>query len=283
MTATAHYTILQLRPYPNRSEHVNYGLVVFYPEGGVRVYVAARLRKIRAMCPSINLSGLQEQEETIPDLVGNLGLEDALDILNAVNVLDNVQIESLGRFNYADNVDFERQVSRALASQVESPVVRRRSAGSRSRLFSDVKSQFKSLGILAEDKDSLPDHQVVENYSPDPSFDIKVEFALQNGLMRLAQTIDLRLDSNTQAKNSAYSKAYSLDLAGKSFEKSAIQTFAVVAGSDSDSGSKIIATLQKTTDHVLRWESNSDMERFFTEWAKASGKPLREVEWNPVH
>lgn len=277
MKNIAHYAILQLRPYANRSEHVNYGLVVFLPTGGIKVYIATRLRKVRAMSPSVSLDSIREQEELLPELIGAALPEEALDILNAINVLDNQEMESLGRFTYMDQQDFNQQVDRALASQVEPPATRRKGSGNRPRLFFDVRSQFRDLGILAENGNSVPDHQVVEHYAPDPAADIKIEFALQNGLLRLAQTIDLRNDSNLQTKSIAYSKAYAIDYAGKVLEKSALETFAVVAGSNTEEAKRIMATLKRTTDHVLSWEDRQDMEGFFSGWAKASGKPLPEV------
>lgn len=277
MKNIAHYAILQLRPYPNRSEHVNYGLVVFLPHGGVRVFIASRLRKVRAMSPSVSLDSIREQEELLPDLIGNALPEEALSILNAINVLDNLSMDSLGRFAYIDQQEFSQQVERALASQVEPPVTRRRGAGSRPRLFFDVRSQFRELGILAGIGETVPDHQVVEHYAPDPAADIKIEFALQNGSLRLAQTIDLRNDSSVQSKSNAYSKAYAIDYASKVLNKSALETFAVVAGSDMEDAKRIMSALKKTTDHVLSWEDRRDMEAFFTSWARASGKPLPEV------
>lgn len=280
MRRTAHYAVLKLQPYPNRTEHVNYGLIVFPPQGGAQVHLAGQLRKVRSFFPELSLSSLREQEETVPELVGDAGLEDAVGILNSICLLNDQSIESLGRFQFSDEREFNEHIEKALASQVEVSRPARKYRESRARLFTDVKSRFRMLGILAADGVDLPDHQVIANYSPDPESDVKVEFALQNGLLRLAQTIDLRADSGAISPNlraTAYSKAYAMDVAKRSLESSALETYVIVAGTNGSDARRVMTTIGKTTDKVLAWESKQDMSDFFSEWANASGKPLPEM------
>lgn len=275
MISTARYAILKLQPYPNRTEHVNYGVVAFLPEGGVQVQLASSfgLRKVKAFYPAVDLRALQEQEESLVDLVGDAPMEDALMLLNSICVLKDQQVAGLGKFNYSSEEDFQKHIQLALRSQVELNASPRRTKELKSRLFTDVRSKFKEIGILAKTKGELPDHQVVEHYSPDSENDVRIEFALQNGSLRLAQTIDLRAGT-LASRNNAFSKAYAMDYAGKVLDESALATYVIVAGSDTDAAKKVMSALAKTTDNVLSWESKSDMEDFFVEWAIASGKPL---------
>lgn len=275
MTPTAQYAVLKLQPYENRTEHVNYGVVIFLPEGGVQVRLASprALKKVKALYPRVDFRELLEQEQAIPELVGRVGFQESFDLLKALSVLKDDTEERLGRFRFRSTDDFETQVSRLLESQVEAHAVPRRPTMARTRLVTDVRSQFRELGILADAKETIPDHKVVENYTPDSDVDLKVEFALQNGMLRLAQTIDMRASSNA-SKNVAFSKAYVMDVASRSLEKTALETYVVVAGTESEETRRIMTTLEKTTDHVLAWESRSDMESFFGVWAAASGHPL---------
>jgi len=273
MRQIAYYAVLKFQPYPNRTEHANYGLVVFPPDGGARVFIPSRLRKIRAMFPLADIRSLQEQEETIPDLLAGLPLDEAVDLLNAVSVLQDEQVRNLGRFEFADQKEFNRNVQLALASQVEASASPRNVRESRTRLFTDVRTTFRHLGILAPPGEQIPDHQVIEHYVPDPQADVRVEFALQNGQLRLAQTVDLRADSagiSNSAKAGAYSKAFAMDYASKVLETSALKTYAIVAGSDTEAAKKVMAALERTTSNVLAWESDQDMRTFFDEWEQAS-------------
>lgn len=275
MNNQASYAVLKIQPYSNRTEHVNYGIVVFRPEGGVYLEVASplALRKVKALFPLIDLRSLKEQEESIPELVGKAGVEEAFELLNAISLLRDQDLGQLGSFQYSDDEGFQKQVELALQSQVELLRPKQKKREMKARLISDVRAQFRSLGILADSQSRVPDHQVVENYSPDADVDLQVEFALQNGLLRLAQTIDLRA-SNLASKNAAYSKAYSMEVASRALESSSLQTYVIIAGTEAEATRKVMHTLEKTADHVLAWEDKSDMEGFFMEWAKASGKPL---------
>jgi hypothetical protein len=273
MRQIAHYAVLKFQPYPNRTEHVNYGLVVFMPHGGAEVFIPSRMRKVRAMFPLADIRSLQEQEETIPELLSDMPLEDAVSMLNAVSVLHDQEIAQLGKFEYTDRRDFIRNVQMALGSQVEASARPKKERESRNKLFTDVRSTFKQIGILAPPGEHIPDHQVVENYVPDPEADVKVEFALQNGQLRLAQTVDLRAETvglSSTTKAGAYSKAFAMDYASKVLLNSGLKTYVIVAGTETDAAQKIISALQRTTDEVLSWESPSDMQFFFDEWEIAS-------------
>jgi hypothetical protein len=280
----ARYTLLKYQPFPNRSEHLNYGLLVFPEAGGVRVHIAPVIRKLKVFDPNLDLESIRAQETDLPKLIDaacgtGAALTACLSFLNAMRVLRNVQEESLGTFAYRDENDYLRQVQLSLTSLCEAPRGPGREKDPKSRLFMDVKSRFKALGILAREKGVLPDHQVVEQYIPDKDADLKVEFALQNGLLRMAQTVDLRADSrdlfiSTQHRQAAYSKAFALHYAKTTLENSGLRSYVIVAGANTDPAKKVLNAIEGDVDHVLEWESKSDMDGFFAEWAEAAGRPM---------
>lgn len=277
MKHTARYSILKFQPYPNRSEHLNYGMVVFLPQGGVRVHIGSGLKKIKSMYPLAEIESLRNQEESIVSIVGASPMDEAVSILHVMRVIDHKDTSKFGTFQYLDEVEYMSHIELALNSQVEPAAKRYVAREQKSRLFIDVRARFKALGIMAQSKDELPDHQVVEHYSPDPEADIKVEFALQNGILRIAQTIDLRGDEmaiSSDHRKTAYSKAFALDYAEKVLVQSSLESYVIVAGTHTTAAKRVMNSLEKTVTHVLSWESNSDKEMFFSEWAKASGKPL---------
>jgi hypothetical protein len=271
------YGVLRFHPYPNRTEHLNYGIVVFLPAGGVQVHIGASLRKVRAMYPLVEIESLRTQASEIAEIIGDANVDEALGILDALCIMPGQLKKDLGRFEYFDQDSLSRNIVLALDAQVEPALSKRKPREPRSRLFVDVRKRFSNLGILAKDQSQLPDHRVVEYYSPDPEADVKVEFALQNGLLRLAQTIDLRGDEGSVSslhRTAAYSKAFAIDYAKKVLETSGKKSYVIVAGTGSDGAQKIMTSIQRSADEVLIWESNSDMATFFEEWSVASGKPL---------
>ena len=276
----ARYATLRFQPYPNRSEHLNYGIVVFMPQGGVRVHLARSLRKLKALTPISSLEGFRQQETEIPKLVGDATLEDALGRLNALYFLRNTQPNELGAFFFANDHDYEQNVELALKAQCDVTASTRAQREPRSRLYVDVRSRFKAIGILSPDRGILPDHQVVEHYMPDPDVDVKVEFALQNGILRVAQTVDLRTGSTdfvTAAnRNVAFSKAYAIHVTKASLHN--VDSYGIAAGADSESARKVLAPIAKDVTHIIHWEDGREMEDFFSTWADAAGKPLPRVQ-----
>ncbi|HTH77206.1 MAG TPA: DUF3037 domain-containing protein [Trinickia sp.] len=280
----ARYCTLQFQPHHNRTEHVNYGIVVFMPNGGVRVHIANGLRKIKALAPTASVERLRAQEAEIPKIVGDARCDEALRLLEVLQVLRPQAVARLGTFRFETEADYVKHAKLALATQCETPVARGRAREPRSRLFYDVRDRFQLLGILAEDKAALPDHQVVEHYTPDAEADVKVEFALQNGILRVAQTIDLRTDAaelvSTQHKHAAYSKAYAIHYAKTQLESARLRSYVIVAGAHSTAADRVLTAIRADADDVLDWENHADMERFFGEWAEAAGRPLPSLPLN---
>jgi hypothetical protein len=272
----AHYATLRFQPYPNRSEHLNYGIVVFLPKGGIRIHLTRSLRKLKVLAPSQRLETLREQETTLPALIGDAKLEQALAVLKSLRVLQNIGRHDLGAFSYASSAEYEQNTLLALRAQCDVSGPSRSMREPKSRLYVDVKSRFKALGILATDRDALPDHQVVEHYVPDPEVDVKVEFALQNGLLRVAQTVDLRTDSSdvvsAQNRNIAFSKAYAIHVTRLGLHN--VESYVIAAGAETESAKKILSPIAHDADRVFHWEDGQQMQRFFSEWAQAAGRPI---------
>lgn len=276
----ARYATLRFQPYPNRSEHLNYGIVVFLPEGGVRVHLAS-LVKLRVIASPADLDRLRELPETVTEMVGNASLPQALAVLNAMRVLHGVTEHELGAFSFATPAEYNQNIRLAIQSQCDVASHSRRPREPKSRLFLDVKQQFRALGILG-DKGAMPDHQVIEHYTPDPDVDVKVEFALQNGVLRVAQTMDLRgaddAGIHAQSRAAAFSKAYAIHVTKTSLR--GVRSYVIAAGAISEAAQKILSPIEKDAETILHWEDSRQMSDFFSEWASAAGTPLPSM---PVH
>ena len=75
MTKIAFTSVLSFQPYANRSEQLNYGVVIFMPEGGVKVRIGDDLSKISAFYPKADIDILKNKENSIPELVKNADLD----------------------------------------------------------------------------------------------------------------------------------------------------------------------------------------------------------------
>lgn len=279
----ARYATLRFQPYPSRSEHLNYGIVVFSAEGEVSVHLTSSLQKIKAFAPGQSIAKLREHATEIPKLVERLELNKAVDLLNAMRILRNQQIREMGVFSYRNQAEFSENIKLALSAQCDAKEPAKKPREPRSRLYLEVKERFKVLGMLASTYGELPDHQVIAQYAPDPNVDVRVEFALQNGILRIAQTIDLRTGTSdtvtAQHRNAAFSKAYAIHAAKSLLEDSRLRSYVITAGADSEMAQKILTPIENDADHIIRWEDDQEMEKFFTEWAAAAGKELPTVPY----
>lgn len=276
MTKIAYTAVLSYQPYANRSEHLNYGVVIFLPEGGVQIHIASNLRKIKAFAPHANISFLQDKVRSIPDLIGKEGLDNALAILNATRELRDVKKENLGCFAYTNDAEFQKWVRILLndtCSVSEQKSIRREQ---KSRLYTDVTRDFRNIGILDVNKTGNPDHQVVTHYSPDSNVDVVVEFALQNGSLHVAQTIDLRNPDSSQ-RDRAFGKIYKIGYIKDHLSNSALKSYVIVAGATSPNAQKVIRTIQNDADEIIEWEDRSGMNSFYESWAEYAGKPLPKI------
>lgn len=284
MSHLAFHCPLVYQPYPQRDERLNYGIIVFMPAGGVRVHIADSLRKIKAFHPAVDMNSLRENESTIPRLVADMDIQQAINTLNAIRVLRGVEKRDLGQFLYQNEASYMSTVRLLLNVECDPVRTTAMQREIKSRLFYDVRKSFRVMGILGLTKTDPNDHRVFEGYAPDPLADIRLDFALENKGLYVAQTIDLRGDSHAsvtaQHKNTAYSKAFALSYTKRTLAKASLTSYIIVAGAHSKEGERVVTALDKEADHIYDWGSKADMDTFFGQWAKYAGKPLPSIPYN---
>jgi len=292
MISTARYTTLKLSPYTNRSEHVNYGLLVFEMIKGqvfLEAHFAPVSRKISGFAPHISFADLRANAQALAQAVNNEGFETfdaALSWLNALNFLPERAMQSFGAIKFRDFSERQTRINWALMNLCGTPSAKGGPREPKSRLFRDVKAQFKAIGILAPIGADLPDHQVIANYAPEPDSDVKVEFALQNGHMRIAQTIDLRSTNSEELtshqRQSVLSKAFSLHYATQVIGErtNSLETWMICAGANDRKAERLINALDKQAQNLVHWESALEMNEFMESWSRAAGRELPRMPLN---
>jgi len=73
----AQYGVLSHYPRPHRTEHVHIGLVVFLPNGSVRVHFGEDLRKLRTIDPTIDIDAVRSWETGLPKLLNGMDTDAA--------------------------------------------------------------------------------------------------------------------------------------------------------------------------------------------------------------
>lgn len=281
----AQYSVLSLRPYPNRTEHLNYGIVVFEPTGAVSIHLLKSLSKLSCLVPTLNLGELRDHINKLQETISQMTPSQAFDYLRFIKMIPaQVEMSRLGKFSYNPERSghFAEMIKLCLDSQCAPQTEKRQgNPANRSKLFSEVKKQFGIYDMLA--KNDTDRHQVITNYYPYDGADLVVDFAIKNDVLYIAQTMDLRTNHRDQISNrhkhEAHSKILSIIF---TMEDKSIRTKShlVVAGLNSPAADRVIDPFINRVDRITVWESQRERSEFFSDWLSASGRHLPEL---PMH
>lgn len=181
------YALLRFAPDPVRGERVNIGLVVF-KNGKADVRLTPQLAKAQALVPNEDLAALwRDLPESVADIVRRHPEDVAARLLKNFGV---ITISGLAQLS-ADESAYEGRVSELLRWLV-TPAGRVSAAAGRSRLATEIRSEFKRNNLLATSLDEINEHKVVVGFELPGEDDLSVDFALKNGLYRFTQVIDYR-------------------------------------------------------------------------------------------
>jgi hypothetical protein len=261
----AEYCILADRPYRNRNEQVNIGLVVLRQDG-VRVHLCDNLRKVKALNPRANLDAVHDWAEKLPHLLaGCLSVDAARQALSQWG--RDWALEGRGSFAYDNEDQYSHRVKMAIDNLVRPSA---RSGVARepiSRLHLDLKRSFALNGWLGKDINA---HQIVTRYAVGP--EVNAEFALINGRLNVIESIDLRTENLSAKRVELRAKALVLDMAKRSRQGDAA-CYAVMAGETSKIAEDTRELLDIYADHVFQWEHARDIDSLFDILGAATGKP----------
>lgn len=277
MSMIAEYGVLRHQPYPNRTEHINIGIVTFLHDGSIRVHFASNLRKLRAFDPQVELEKLRSWERGLPDYLSGL------DKQSARRELENLGTwklsESLGRFVYNDEHEYTKRVVAALSSLVDTRQRNRQERQEKSRLFIDIKNAFSINGWLGRGQTDIDKHMIVPRYKLSPETGVSAEFALRNGKLHVLETVDFRTSTMSAKRQEAMSKALVFDLACE-LEKKSVNAYVVLAGGMQDEAKQTVNLLNRYAENVLHWEDQSDMQGLMNMMANATGKPMMDLRFH---
>jgi hypothetical protein len=263
----AQYGVLAHYPQPNRSEHVNIGIVVFLGNGTVRVHFGQDLKKLRAVDPSVKLETVRSWETGLPRLLAGQSVEEATEFLQHFGQWK--LSAKLGRFSFNDDAEYLVRITTALHSLVAPPARGQRERNEGSHLHADLKSAFSAKGWIGND---ITNHEIVERYPLGPM--TTAEFALQNGRLHVIESLDLRTSNPSAKRVDARSKALILDSARRSVRApNEYVGYAVLAGVDSPLHKDARALMRDYCDNVLTWESAMEMDDLMRRLGEATKKP----------
>lgn len=275
---SAGYSLLTLRPDPERIDLLCVGAVVLDAAGDWHV---------SAPGPKSKLLAFGADPETLVRMGVNLEtvLHNCASLASARSKLAGMRSamalhEFEGLFSYADAAEFSEQIQ-AILSESVAPAAKRQVQAEdaspkviRPRTRARLRRQFETMGIMAKHSDEISDHKVVYNFPVSAKHGLKAEFALQNTVMHITETVDFDVsDESVRAKTyEAQAKCLVLRAAREAF---GLQTkcHIVMSGAGVAHAQRSVDLLS-TVGELYATENSDDMDTYIQRIAQAAGNPV---------
>ncbi len=249
------YSVIRVEPDLRRGERVNIGIVVFAESGpDIRITETRKAAAIASKDWDAQVSLFTELLSSQAKSVQSLSaLSETLFRFDK-----NFTLTSFGKFEARDEDNYESVVNRLLDTLVRKPVVAR--ARRESSVATEIAAEFRAAHILASKSQDIKSGLVVRDYVVDPDAGLSADFALKNGQLHIATTLDL--SSSSPHIGTAATKAITLDLAKRSKQK--VKTYSVysVAQGREAEVREHIAILSDYSDSIFNWSDRDEKLKF---------------------
>lgn len=181
-----------------------------------------------------------------------------------------------GTFHYETAEDFDRHLRAIISESVlplaqESAVRVERRRPARAHTRTRLKHHFEKMGILAKSQDEIAEHKVVRNFPVSLRHGLTAEFALQNSVMHITETVDFNVGNESYRTKTfeAQAKCLVLRTSVEQFGKTT-QCHVVMSGAAADHASRTVDLLS-TAGELYATESAADMKKYLDLMADAAG------------
>lgn len=257
MVRTFEYAILTAIPNPRRGERVNVGVVIFR-EDRIDVRYRQAAYKLRALTGESWESRLESAATCLSNLF-QPGVR-AENVLSDYRLLEPlISLSGLGWLRTSDEVDYEAKVEEILKALVSLP--RSERFERRTRINTEIASVLRKARVLAAAGETIDDHKIVRDFSIDDREGLTADFALKNGKLHVASTLDLR--KQTAGLGDAALKSIVLDKARKMYHND-VKTIGVYAVDVdmADNFRSHIDLLRDYAEEVYDWQDRESRIRF---------------------
>lgn len=224
MARTYEYAVLTAVPNPRRGERVNVGVIVFRQDGfDIRFKQAeSKLRALTGDNWKERIAGAEARLKSFFD--PNLKVEK---LIEKITILDPLfQPTALGYLHPQTEDEYNILVEQIVSSLIAVPPKREKTEAKTRRINTEIVDAFSNTDVIAKKDETIEDHKMVRNFTIDNEEGLIADFALKNGKLIVAATLDLRLQS--AELGDAALKSITLDKATKKYRDN-VRTVGVYA------------------------------------------------------
>lgn len=274
MISIAHYSLLTMRPDPERIDTLCVGALVISDDGAWNVLTPG-IEKLdalghggaarRLMAMSVNLKSLLEECLSLTEA------RSMLTYLRSTLALHDFE----GTFSFSSNEEFSRHIHAIALESIIIPKISEEKFTpqriNKPQIRTKLRRHFSEMGILAKTGDTNADHKVVPNYPLSEKHGLKAEFALKNSVWHITETVDFDVAMEGIRHKTFEAQAKCLVLrAAQDILGSKTKRYIVVNGGAAEHARNSIDLLSTAGD-LFMTESNEDMTNYLNTMATAAG------------
>lgn len=263
MERSYRFAIVRVVPDEWRGEALNVGIATLGPDADVQVHLLPTMRKVRAVNAAFDADAIRDVPQIIEKWLTNWSAERQPAGMQAIGP---VTIEEIGEFLASAEDEYARTVDDLMMKLVNPvPRIRRRSVRT-TRIKTLLRNEFQRRNLMGKEASDLKRGLFVPHFPINENQDLYVDYARENGVLHLIETIDLRVrkDQLRNKHNEACGIAVTFDTADKMFHRNRRKT--VLFADDPEMDDDITAhltLLQQHADELLNTRSSSDLNFFF--------------------
>ena len=276
----ANYSLLTLRPDPERIDMLCVGVVVRDTNAKWHVSAPSSVIKLQAFgtAPQALSAMSSNLLHVLQDCVDLSSVRQRMHVLRSALALHDFE----GEFSYLDDADFGRQVAEILAESVLPKInkeeINRTVRIIRPRTRARLRRQFDIMGILAKKGEDISSHKVVTNFPVSAKHGLTAEFALKNSVMHITETVDFDVAEDSMRNKTFEAQAKCLVLrAASDLFGNTTKRHIVVSGSGSPHASRTVDLLS-TVGTLYATESDDDMNSYIKIISQAADTVVQGVE-----
>ena len=239
---------------------MNVGIVVFR-DGDFDVRFPAGICELKALTGSTWDARIKSVEKLIRSTFDPTTTVEVDEMLRRIELVDPIIAPvGLGTINASSTSDYERSIDEILSSLVQLP--RQRRSEGQSRINTEIAKIFHQKKALAKPNASIAGKMIVRDLAVEPKEGLKADFALKNGKLHIASTLDLRKANAPLAE--AALKSIVLDKSVEIFGRRQVRTIGVYAVSSEMRShfKQHIELLGDYAEEIYNWADDKQHKKF---------------------
>jgi hypothetical protein len=256
------YCVLRHTPNPVRGEIINIGIAIVLEDGSLDIHIPNAEKKLAALSSSVTMKDINTSVNSTKEVAEAISRSnsDLAEQLFRQFLTGFVTCSEFVSFKVSAIKSYESQVEELLNLMVVMPKMAKE--GTHKRISTRVKNIFENHNLLGG-RDDIDNHLVVPNYEIDDQQGLVADFALQNSVMHVTQTIEFNSTDVRQKRQQSALNALTLDRAKQVYGDDTKKYVVYSIAKDKDESiEKSLFLLKGHADYLINMKDKNDFNDY---------------------